>query len=79
MSERWIDRIWRGHISWWRITIYGANAMHWAINIRMRRNYWCFHPTTRTFGGKWPWYFYVSPNATPWAAVFKLGPGSQRQ
>jgi hypothetical protein len=30
----------------------------------------CFHPTTRTFGGYWPWYFYISKNATPWAACY---------
>lgn len=76
--DRWQDRILRGHIRIGRATIYGANAMHWAVNVRWRGTYWCFHPTTRTFGGHWRWYFYISRNATPWAATFLLGPGVDR-
>lgn len=73
-NERWQDRIFVGHFNIGRrITIYGANAMHWAINVRIFGTYVCFHPTTRTFGARWPWYFYISPNATPWAATFKRG------
>ena len=71
--KRWQDRLFRGHVSVGPITIYGANAMHWAINLRIGKNYWCFHPRTRTYGGLWRAYFYVSPNATPWAAKFKVG------
>jgi hypothetical protein len=58
------------------ITFYGFNAMHVAVNIRTRR--WgtiCFHPTIRCFGVWWPWYLYLSPNATPWAATFAIGKG----
>jgi hypothetical protein len=56
------------------ITAYGANAMHWGINIRTRRwGYVCFRLPFRCFGRWWPLYFYVSPNATPWAATFLLG------
>jgi hypothetical protein len=74
---RWQDRVFEGHVSfrflWFLpITIYGANAMHWSINAWFLGAYWCFHPTTRTFGGRWLWYFYISPNATPWAATFAL-------
>jgi hypothetical protein len=58
-----------------RTVIYGANAMHWAINVWWRGNYWCFHPSTRTFGGRWPWYFYISPDATPTRAIYGRGPG----
>lgn len=85
--DRWQDQWFTGHVSFLRtrrdgparITIYGANAMHWAINVWTKRwGFVCFHPTTRTFGGRWPWYFYVSPNATPWAATFKIGPGARR-
>ena len=57
------------------ITVYGWNAMHVAVNIKTRWGYVCFHPTWRVFGHWWPWYFYISPNATPWAATFGIGPG----
>ncbi len=78
MSIRnWIESLFPGHVggSWpfvW--TLYGFNAMHVALQVHTKRWGWvCFHPTTRTFGGHWPWYFYVSPNATPWAATWGIG------
>ncbi len=59
-----------------RVTIYGWNAMHVAVNIETKRwGYICFHPTWRVFGKWWPWYFYVSRDATPFRATFKIGPG----
>lgn len=69
-----------GHVSFWghRVTIFGWNAMHVAINIRAFGIYWCIHPTIRCFGHWWPWYFYISPNATPWAAWLRIGPGVER-
>lgn len=70
--DRWQDRWFTGHISLGPVTIYGANAMHWEINIRTRWGFVCLHPTTRTFGCRWPWYFRVSPDATPQAATFDL-------
>ena len=76
MKDRWIDRVFTGHLSWGPLTIYGANAMHWAINLRITRlRTLCFHPTTRTFGGRWPWYVYLSPDCTPGAAYWGFGPG----
>lgn len=75
--SRWQDRLFRGHkrffIGPFEVVVYGANAMHWAINVWWLGHWWCFHPTTRTFGGYWPWYFYVSKNATPQAACFRTG------
>jgi len=83
--SRWQDRVFRGIFFFGdplglgrgrgpaRVTIYGANAMHWEINVLFRDSYWCFHPTTHTFGGKWPWYFYISPDSTPFSATFRLG------
>lgn len=65
----------RGHLSIGPVTIYGRNAMHWAVDIRTRRGTLCLRPTTWTFGVRWPWYLYLSPNATPWAATFAIGPG----
>jgi hypothetical protein len=76
----WTEKHFGGHITftflYWRIVIYGFNAMHVAINIRTQRwGYICFHPPIKCFGKWWPWYFYLSPNATPWAATFAVGPG----
>lgn len=60
-----------------RITIYGDNAMHYAINIWTKRyGYICFRPTTRDRLNrkyKWKWYLYFSPNGTPQAATFAIG------
>lgn len=70
--RRWQDRLFRGHVTVGPITLYGANAMHWAINVGALGHYWCFHPTTRTFGGYWPWYFYISKDATPQGACFSF-------
>ena len=66
--RRWQDRLLIGHITMGRVTLYGANAMHWALEVRIGRSYWCFHPITHTFGGYWPWYFYASHDATPQSA-----------
>ena len=70
-----------GHISpGWRFTLYGFNAMHVAAQIGTRRwGYICFHPPMRCFGQWWPWYIYLSPNATPWAATWGVGPGFDRE
>jgi hypothetical protein len=73
----WFQRRLGGHVTIGkRVTIYGWNAMHVAVNIWTKRwGYICFHPTIRVFGHWWPWYFYVSRDATPHEATFKLGPG----
>ena len=70
MRQRWLG----GHLNIGRMTIYGRNAMHWAINIRTRRwGYVCFRLPLRCFGGWWPLYLYSSANGTPWAATFMIG------
>ena len=61
-----------GHINIGPITIFGENAMHWAVNIRIKRSYVCFRLPFPCFGKWWPLYFYVSPNATPNKALFWL-------
>jgi hypothetical protein len=71
--KRWQDRVFRHHINIGPLTIYGANAMHWAVNIRIGEAWWCFHPRTRTFGGLWPAYFYISKDGTPERASYKMG------
>jgi hypothetical protein len=48
--------------------------MHGAVNIQTKRwGYVCFKPPTRVWGRWWPAYFYLSPNATPWAATLLIG------
>ena len=66
-----------GHINIGNLTVYGFNAMHVAFNYGTKKTYICFHPPMKCFGKWWPWYFYISRNATPWLATFGIGPGFQ--
>lgn len=69
------ENFFSGHISIGRLTVYGENAMHWGVTFWTRRlGYICFRLPLRCFGGWWPLYFYLSPNATPWASTFYRGP-----
>jgi hypothetical protein len=67
-----------GHLNIGPVTIYGENAMHWAVNIRSRWGYICFRLPFRSMGRWWPLYFYVSPDATPGRATFII-PKSYRK
>ena len=82
--DQWLEKHLGEHLSFGPVTVFGFNAMHCAIQIWTRRwGYICFHPSLRFLGplapwmlGKdWPWCFYLSPNATPWAATLSIGPG----
>lgn len=59
-----------GHIRLGPVTIYGENAMHWAVNIRTRKGWLCFRLPLRCFGGWWPLYCYFSPDGTPTRATW---------
>ena len=80
-SLSWFENFMGGHISFFGVTIYGANAMRWAVNIRTKRwGYICFtlpvmaRYITNSRGQRlWNWYFYLSPNGTPWASTFYRG------
>lgn len=73
------------HISIGNLTIYGDNAMHFGCQYWTKRwGYICFRlplfcglaDKINYSGHKLYWrplYFYVSRNATPWAAVFFIG------
>jgi hypothetical protein len=83
-------KIWGIHkkysaLSWWQnfmgdylnigpITIFGANAMNWAVNITSKKyGFICFKlPTINNIKGK-KLCFYLSPNGTPWASTFYKG------
>lgn len=66
-----------GHLTLGPVTLYGANAMDWAVNLRLPALgvTLCAKPPTKRRG----WYVYASPNATPWAAVIGCGPGLGRE
>lgn len=66
-------RFLRGHVSIGRLTIYGRNAMHWAVNYYSRKgDIICFRLPLRCFGRWWPLYLYRSPDGTPGKATFNL-------
>ena len=79
----WIEKKLGGHITvklfGRSVTVYGINAMHIALEISTRWGYVCFHPPFRWYGHWWPWYFYISPNATPWASTMAIGPGVSKE
>lgn len=80
MIMRWLEKYLGEHVTFYlfgcRVTIYGFNAMHVAVNIKTRRwGYICYHPPMICFSHLWPWYFYVSPNGTPSMATYAIGPG----
>ena len=72
--DRLRDRVFTGHFNVGPVTIYGANAMHYAVNVRTGDGWICFRPTTGREGA-WRWYLYVSPDATPGRAWWGTGPG----
>ncbi len=69
-----LERRLGGHISIGNLVIYGFNAMHVAVNYYSKRWGWiCFHPPMKCFGKWWPWYFYISADATPHNCRVKFG------
>lgn len=74
--DRILDRFFGGHFNIGPVTVYGRNAMHFAVQIRTRRwGYVSFRLPLFCFGQWWPLYIHASPNATPWAATFYVGGG----
>lgn len=72
--ERILNRLFCGHFSIGHLTVYGRNAMHWGVTYWTKRwGYICFRLPLTCFGCWWPLYFYLSPNATPWASTFYVG------
>jgi hypothetical protein len=73
-----------GHFSIGNLTIFGDNAMHFGCHFWTKKyGYICWRlplpcgiSDKILYGDKLYWkplYFYISRNATPWAAVFMLG------
>lgn len=64
--HKWCERNLGGSISIGnRFVLYGWNAMHVAVNIRVFGGWLCLHPTWFMFGKWWPWYIYFSTDGTP--------------
>lgn len=64
------EKYFGGHVNIGPVCIYGENAMHWGVDIKIRKTYVCFRLPFRCFGKWWPLYFYVSPDGTPNKATF---------
>lgn len=69
----WWENFMSGHLTIGRVTIYGENAMHWAVNIKLKNTWMCFRLPLRCFGEWMPLYLYFSPNGTPTKATWKVG------
>jgi len=73
----WWSNFASGHISLFnhKLTIYGANAINWAVNIKTKKyGYVCFTlPSISRFRSKEGFYFYCSPDATPSSSTFYIG------
>jgi len=73
-----MHKIFGGHLTLGRVTIYGLNAMNWAVNISTKKyGTICFRLPLPCFGRFPSLYFYISPNGTPWAATYFIGGGSE--
>jgi len=73
-SSSFIENFLGEHITIGPITIYGENAMHWAVQIKTRRwGYVSFRLPFMSCGRWWPLYFYCSPTRDPRQITFKIG------
>lgn len=77
LLHRFLDCQLPFHFLGLKLQVYEVECgMHGAINLFIPRLGWlCWHPTVKIADCTWPWYFYVSPNGTPWASTVALGPG----
>lgn len=81
---KFLDKKIGEHVSKGKLTIYGDNAMHFGVTYKTKKyGYICFRLPIPCgivdyflYNDKPRWihlYFYLSPNATPWASTFMLG------
>lgn len=68
----WTENFMGGYLRLGPITIWGANAMNWVVNIETNKfGVICF--TLPVFSNLNRMYFYFSPNGTPWASTYYIG------
>ena len=80
LLDKFIDKYLSGHISIGNLTVYGRNAMHWGVTYWTKKwGFICFRLPLTCYGKLLPLYFYLSPNATPWASTFMLGKKHNRR
>lgn len=67
----WWENFMSGHITIGKLTIFGENSMHWAVQIRTKKyGVIVFTLPIKTFGKYWGCHLYFSPNGTPWASTY---------
>lgn len=72
--NRLLDKWLGGYISFFNITIYGRNAMRWAVNIKTKKyGYICFNLPIPVEGIVDKFYYYLSPDGTPNASTYWFG------
>lgn len=70
-SQSFWENFFGGHISIGNITIFGENAMHWAVQISTKKyGVICITLPIRSFGEYRGCHIYFSPNGTPWASTY---------
>ncbi|SNR91440.1 hypothetical protein [Hymenobacter mucosus] len=57
-----------------RVTIFGANAMHFMVTVRTKR-WGVVSFRLISFDKRFPLSLYCSPNGTPWACTYCVGLG----
>lgn len=61
-----------------RVTIFGANAMHFMVTVQTKR-WGVVSFRLVSFDKRFPISLYCSPNGTPWACTYARGLGMQEQ
>lgn len=77
--ERFKNKWLGGHFTIGPVTVFGRNAMQYAVNIRTKKyGSVCFRLPIPCYGKFPKLYLYFSPNGTPWASTFYLGDAKKR-
>lgn len=80
MLDKFIEKYLSSHVCIGNLTIFGRNAMHWGVTYWTKKwGYICFRLPFTCYGKWQPLYFYLSPNATPWASTFMIGKKHDRK
>jgi hypothetical protein len=64
-SRSFAENFLGGYMTIGPVTIFGENAMHWAVVTRLPGGFFSFRLPLRCFGDWWPLYCFFSPDGTP--------------